>query len=128
MEACGNDIRAYFPIAVEFHKQLAMASKNKIFNAIWGIFQDLLLNGYKPILEEVFPDGPSNLLENNKLLLKAIKSKDLMAIDDAMEYHAAEEKFFATYPHSMLEKQAYSSSDGLSEKKTPLTNKKRMET
>ncbi len=31
MEACGTDIRAYFPFAVEFHKKLALASGNSIF-------------------------------------------------------------------------------------------------
>jgi len=94
MESCSRDIHAYFPIAIEFHKELSLITKNKIFYIVWGLFQDILLKGYVPILDEIFPEGPSKLLESNKILLKAIKSKDLRAIDKAMEIHAEEEKFF----------------------------------
>lgn len=107
MEACRNDIHAYFPIAVEFHRELAMASQNKVFYLIWGIFHDILLKGYVPLLEEMFPEGPSKLLEANKILLQAIQSKDTNAINEAMEFHANQEKFsvsqsnIATKGHSM---------------------------
>lgn len=94
MESCSGDIHAYFPIAVEFHKELSLITRNKIFYIVWGLFQDILLKGYVPILSEIFPEGPFKLLESNKILLKAIKSKDLRAIDKAMEIHAEEEKFF----------------------------------
>ena len=94
MEACGNDTRAYFPIAVEFHKYLAKATQNKIFYILWGMFQDILLKGYMPNLESLFPDGPYRLLESNKALLTAIESGDPDKIKDAMELHAEEERFF----------------------------------
>lgn len=101
MEACSDDIQAYFRLAVEFHQELALSTKNKIFYMVWEIFHDILLKGYIPILEEIFPEGPSKLLEANKILLSAIKSKDPDAIDKAMETHAEEEKFFSPHPHKM---------------------------
>jgi len=94
MEACGNDIRAYFPIAVDFHKYLAKLTQNKIFYILWGMFQDILLKGYMPNLESLFPEGPSRLLESNKTLVQAIESKDPDKIKRAMEMHAEEERFF----------------------------------
>ena len=94
MEACGSDTRAYFQIAVEFHKYLAKATQNKIFYILWGMFEDILLKGYLPNLESLFPEGPSRLLESNKALLKAIESGDPDKIKDAMEFHAEEERFF----------------------------------
>ena len=94
MEACGSDTRAYFKIAVEFHKYMAKATQNQIFYILWGMFQDILLKGYMPNLESLFPQGPSRLLESNKALLKAIESGDPDKIKDAMELHAEEERFF----------------------------------
>ena len=101
MEACGDDIQAYFLSAVKFHQELALATKNKIFYIVWEIFHDILLKGYVPILEEIFPQGPSKLLEANKIILSAIKSKNPDAIDKAMKIHAKEEKFFSPHPHKM---------------------------
>jgi GntR family transcriptional repressor for pyruvate dehydrogenase complex len=94
MEACGNDTRTYFPVAVEFHKYMAEATQNKIFYILWGMFQDILLKGYMPNLESLFPDGPARLLESNKVLLKAVESGDPDQIKSAMEFHAEEERFF----------------------------------
>jgi len=94
MEACGSDTRAYFQIAVEFHKHMAKATQNKIFYILWGMFQDILMKGYMPNLESLFPQGPSRLLESNKALLKAIESGNPDKIKDAMELHAEEERFF----------------------------------
>jgi DNA-binding FadR family transcriptional regulator len=94
MEACGTDIHAYFPIAVEFHQKLALASGNGIFYIIWNMFHDILLKGYMPILEELFPHGPQGLLRSNSKLLSAIKSGDLSEIEKAMQEHAEEERFF----------------------------------
>ena len=99
MEDCVDDIQAYFPLAVEFHQKLALSTKNMIFILIWEIFHDILLKGYIPILEEIFPEGPSKLLEANNTLMRAIKSKDPDAINEAMEVHAEEEKFFSSHPH-----------------------------
>ncbi|MBW1713492.1 MAG: FadR family transcriptional regulator [Deltaproteobacteria bacterium] len=93
MEACGDDIHAYFPLGVEFHRQLALATKSRVFYLIWKILYDILLKGYTPLLDELFPEGPSKLLELNKDVLKAIKSRDPKKIDRAMERHAEEEKF-----------------------------------
>ena len=97
MEARKKDIQAYFPIAVEFHKEMALSTKNKVFFLFWEIFHDILLKVYVPILGEIFPEGGSKLLGANKMLLKAIKSRNPDAIDKAMENHASEEKFFGKY-------------------------------
>lgn len=104
MEGCSDNIQGYFRIAVEFHKELALSTRNKIFYMVWELFHDILLKGYVPILEEIFPEGPSKLLEANKTLLRAIKSEDPDAIDKAMEIHAEEEKFFPLYSHLRAEK------------------------
>jgi GntR family transcriptional repressor for pyruvate dehydrogenase complex len=93
MEACNHDIHAYFPLGVEFHRKLALATKNQVFYLIWNILYDILLKGYTPILDELFPEGPSKLIKLNKDVLKAIKSKDPKKIDRAMESHAEKEKF-----------------------------------
>ena len=93
METCNHDIHAYFPLGVEFHRKLALATKNQVFYLIWNILYDILLKGYMPILDELFPEGPSKLIKLNKDVLKAIKSKDPTKIDRAMESHAEKEKF-----------------------------------
>lgn len=93
MEACNHDIHAYFPLGVEFHRKLALATKNQVFYLIWNILYDILLKGYTPILDDLFPDGPAKLIKLNNDVLKAIKSKDRKKIDRTMEDHAEEEKF-----------------------------------
>ena len=100
MEGCGSDIHAYFPIAVEFHQKLALASGNSVFYIIWNMFQDILLKGYNPLLEDLFPEGPKGLLQSNRILLSAIKSGDSDAIDQAMESHADEERLFPDHKHA----------------------------
>jgi len=104
MAASSNDLHKYFQLAVEFHETLALASKNKTFYIVWGMFEDVLLKGYLPIIDELFPDGPSKLLEANRLLLKAIKSKDSEAINKAMEIHATDENLFSSDPHLKRQK------------------------
>jgi DNA-binding FadR family transcriptional regulator len=94
MEKTSNDIHTYFPIAVEFHKYLAKLTQNKIFYILWGMFEDILLKGYMPNLQSLFPEGPSRLFESNKTLVNAIKSGDSDKIKSAMEFHAEEERFF----------------------------------
>ena len=94
MEACETDIKGYFSVAVEFHQKLALASGNSIFYIIWNMFHDVLLKGYLPKLEELFPQGPEGLLRSNRLLLSAIKSGDPGQIDQAMQIHAEEEMSF----------------------------------
>lgn len=98
MEACGKDIRAYFPIAVAFHRFMAKSTQNKIFDVLWGMVQDILLKGYMPSLETLFPDGPSKLLETNKRVLMAMESGDPEEVKAAMEIHAEEERFFDNKP------------------------------
>jgi DNA-binding FadR family transcriptional regulator len=98
MEASSNDIHKYFQLAVEFHETLALASHNKLFYIVWGMFEDILLKGYLPIIDDLFPEGPSKLLEANRLLFKAIKSKDSEAINKAMEIHASDENLFSSNP------------------------------
>ena len=95
MEACKDNIREYFPLSVEFHRQVALVSKNTIFFLIWEMLHDILLIGYPPILDDAFPNGASNLLKANKTMLEAIKSKDPAAIDKAMEMHSNQESFFS---------------------------------
>lgn len=102
MEACGNDIEAYYPLGTEFHAQLAAVTKNKIFYMIWEMFHEILLRGYVPILKNLFPEGPKRLLHVNKVLFKAIKSRDHQAIDHAIEIHAEEENVFTEVDHRIL--------------------------
>ncbi len=101
MDACGDDMYAYFPVAVEFHRKLALATKNRVFFVLWELFEDILLKGYTPILDKLFPEGPARLREPNKVLLEAIKSGDIDAIDRAMERHADEEKFLSENPKNL---------------------------
>jgi DNA-binding FadR family transcriptional regulator len=99
MERCGPDIHSYFPIAVEFHQKLALASGNSVFYIIWNMFHDILLKGYNTLLEDLFPEGPKGLLQSNRILLSAIKSGDSDAIDQAMESHADEECLYPDDKH-----------------------------
>ena len=99
MESASENIHKYLELAVKFHETLAQASKNKIFFIVWGMFEDVLLKGYLPIIDELFPEGPGKLLEANRVLLKAIKSKDSEAINKAMEIHASDENLFSSDPH-----------------------------
>lgn len=96
MEGSSEDTRKYFGLAVQFHQTLAQASKNRIFYIIWGMFEDILMKGYLPIIDELLPKGINKLLEANRLLLKAVKSKDPEEINRAMEIHARDENFFSS--------------------------------
>jgi len=96
MESSSIDIEKYFGLAVQFHETLARAAKNRIFFIVWGMFEDVLLKGYLPIIKDLFPTGPHKLLEANRLLLKAIKSKDPEQINRAMEIHARDENLFSS--------------------------------
>ncbi|MEW5725015.1 MAG: FadR/GntR family transcriptional regulator [Thermodesulfobacteriota bacterium] len=98
MEDCGGNFELYFPLAIEFHRKIARATKNKMFFLFWEICQGIMLEGYIPILREIFPEGPDKLRQANKILLKAIKSKDPATIDRAMEFHAQSEAFFDFTP------------------------------
>lgn len=90
MEGCGNDIKKYFPIAMDFHLKLAQISKNKMFYFIWKLFYEICIKG-SPIFEGMYPDKISKLLEGNKIMLEAIKSREPDKIDKAMKKHVEEE-------------------------------------
>lgn len=94
MRTVVDDFDAYFPLASDFHKKLALISKNRIFYIIWSMIHDILLKGYTPILKDLFPEGPVRLYEVNKLIIEAIRSKDPDKIDKAMEIHSKAEDVF----------------------------------
>ncbi len=90
MENSLTHVSKYFTVAMEFHLNLAKLSGNKFFYMIWKQFYDVGLKSY-PILKALYPDQIPRLLEVNKLMLDAIKSKDPKKIDRAMTKHAEEE-------------------------------------
>jgi len=90
MEACGDDIKKYFPIAMDFHLKLAQLSQNKMFHFIWKIFYEVCIKG-SPVFEGMYPDKVNKLLECNKIMLEAIKSRDPDNINQAMKKHVEEE-------------------------------------
>jgi len=92
-----KDIEEYLPLAIEFHQQLALATKNKIFYLIGEIFRDILNKGYVPLAKKLYPKGPVTLIEANEVMLKAIKSRDHTVIDKAMEKHNQEEAVFLSH-------------------------------
>ena len=91
MRDCVNKFESYFPLAADFHKKLALITGNRFFYIIWAMIQNIMLKGYTPILQTLFPEGPSKLYEANKSLVDAIKSKDSKKIDNAMEIHSMAE-------------------------------------
>jgi len=94
MESALYDFEEYFPLGADFHKKLALISGNKFFYIIWAMLQNILLKGYNPILEDLFPEGPQKLLYANKQLLDAIRSKDPKKINKAMKIHSEIEDVF----------------------------------
>ncbi|MEW6262422.1 MAG: FadR/GntR family transcriptional regulator [Thermodesulfobacteriota bacterium] len=94
MEANDDDFFTYFPLAAEFHVKLALATKNSIFYILEKLFYDILHKGYMPIMNKHIPKGPKKLLELNKTILKAIKSKNPERINKAMKDHASAESYF----------------------------------
>jgi hypothetical protein len=61
--------------------------------------QDIFLRGYMPNLESLFPEGTSELLQTNKLVLEAIESGNPESVKNAMGIHAEEERFFFDTTH-----------------------------
>lgn len=90
MEGCGDDMKKYFPIAMDFHLKLAQISKNKMFHFIWKIFYEICIKGL-PLFEDMYPGKVAKLLEGNKMMLEAIKSREPDKIDKAMKKHVEEE-------------------------------------
>ena len=93
MEGCGDDVYSYFPVAIEFHRKLALATKSKVYYLFWKIFEDILHKAYT--LEKLLPQDTKKLIELNKILLGAIKSGDVAAVDKAVALHKEEDKFFS---------------------------------
>jgi GntR family transcriptional repressor for pyruvate dehydrogenase complex len=94
MEASTGDMKAYFRLATDFHRELALMTQNRVYLLIWQLVDDILLKGYVPNLGKLFPEGPHKLLGGNRVLLEAIRSKDPAAIDRAVELHAEAENIF----------------------------------
>jgi DNA-binding FadR family transcriptional regulator len=97
MKAAAGDIQAYFGLALQFHRELARATRNRVYPLIWRLLDDILLRSYVPNLDRLFPKGPSKLLLGNTVLLEAIKSGIPAEIDRALEIHAEVENIFETY-------------------------------
>lgn len=90
MEACGDDVEGYFAVAMDFHLKLAEVSKNRIFFMMWKLFYTICVKGYN-MLTAMYPGQVSRLLNVNRIMLEAIKSKDPDEIDKAMKLHSSEE-------------------------------------
>ena len=96
MEACQDDIEEVFRLGVQFHEQLALVTRNKMFYLTWKIIHGVILKGYPPLLKEAFKEGGVVFLESDGPLLEAIKSKDPTAIDQAQEKHATAEVYLSS--------------------------------
>jgi DNA-binding FadR family transcriptional regulator len=94
MEALAGDIQAYFGLALQFHRELAHATGNRVYPLIWRLLDDILIRSYVPNLKRLFPKGPARLFHGNRVLLEAIRSKDPAGIDRALEIHAEAENIF----------------------------------
>lgn len=92
-----DDIEDYLPLGIEFHQQLALSTKNKIFYLIGEMFRDVLSRGYTPLVKKLFPNGADTLIEANETMLEAIKSRDHCRIDEAMKKHNQEESVFLSH-------------------------------
>jgi DNA-binding FadR family transcriptional regulator len=94
METALGDMQRYFSLALQFHRELAAATRNRVYPLIWRLLDDLLLQAYVPNLQRLFPRGAAKLLAGNKVLLKAIQSRNPAAIDRALVTHAEAENIF----------------------------------
>jgi DNA-binding FadR family transcriptional regulator len=70
-----------------------LATKSKVYYLFWKIFEDILHKAYT--LEKLLPQETKKLIEHNKILLGAIKSGDVAAVDKAVALHQEEDKFFS---------------------------------
>jgi GntR family transcriptional regulator, transcriptional repressor for pyruvate dehydrogenase complex len=96
MASSAGDMPGYFALALEFHRELARATRNRVYPLIWQLLDDILLQIYVPNLDRLFPKGPSKLLYGNEVLLEAIASRDPAGIDRALATHAEAENIFET--------------------------------
>lgn len=94
MKASLDDVESYLQYAIEFHDTLALSTKNGIFYSVWKGFHDIVYKGYPDIMNSSNPEATTRLFRANKILLKAIKSRDQKTIDRAMKFHANAERIF----------------------------------
>lgn len=86
LDACVDDPKKYLKGAAEFHFKLARLSNNRIYHMIWKLFYDICFKGAS-IMKDMYDPVP-RLLEANRVMLDAIKSRDPDKIDRAMKFHA----------------------------------------
>jgi len=89
-----DDFEVYISFATDFHKKLAQLSGNKVFYIVWSMIQDIMVKGYSSKHKEYFPAGPEKLLEANKRVVEAIKSRNPEKINAAMTFHSKVEDVF----------------------------------
>lgn len=95
MEECVNDMQSYLPIGHEFHKKLGAITGNRVYYIIRNMLHDVLVERHLPMSDDIFHQGPKELVEENRALLSAIKSKDPQAINQALERHfETDDKFY----------------------------------
>jgi GntR family transcriptional repressor for pyruvate dehydrogenase complex len=86
LETVVNDPKKYLQGAVAFHFKLARMSNNRIYHMIWKLFYDICVKEAS-IMKGMY-DPVLRLLEANRVMLDAIKSRDPDKIDKAMKFHA----------------------------------------
>ncbi len=86
LEALVDNPKKYLEGAATFHLKLARLSNNSIYHMMWKLFYDICFKGGATIKDMY--DPVSRLLEANRAMLEAIKSRDPDKIDKAMKFHA----------------------------------------
>lgn len=86
LETWVDDPKKYLKGAVAFHFKLARLSNNKIYHMIWKLFYDICVKEAS-IMKDIYDPVP-RLMEANRIMLEAIKSRDPDKIDKAMKFHA----------------------------------------
>ncbi len=88
--------RSYIKDEIEFHNEIARASKNYIFTKMIPIINEGLYEGYKVILHSGKSDESSRkALENHNLIYELIKNKDEDGAYNAMYRHIQQSEEFA---------------------------------
>lgn len=92
MESSLDHKDIYLQNAIEFHKVMALSTKNQIFYTIWNAFSDLIFKYYGHLLEDVGKGILKKLYLANKGAYQAILAKDHEAIQSAMAHHVGVER------------------------------------
>jgi GntR family transcriptional repressor for pyruvate dehydrogenase complex len=92
MESYMDHKDTYLEKAIEFHKVMALSTKNHIFYTIWNAFSDLIFKYYGHLLEGVSKKILKKLYLANKGAYQAILAKDQEAIRLAMAHHVDVER------------------------------------